>query len=125
MGYTNGFIKTMKQFNEYNELVEGKFGSVYNIKDIKTLADAEDPEIVISGMGTMKLSTAKQRIVEIYKDLFRDALQSLKNKSDFAENQLSIVQGRLTSFVGAVADVEVEMRKPQYKRKLTMLKKKK
>jgi len=31
----------------------------------------------------------------------------------------------LTSFVGAVADVEVEMRRPQYKRKLTMLKKKK
>ena len=115
----------MKQFNEYNELVEGKFGSIYDMKDIKTLADAEDPEIVISGMGTMKLSTAKQRIAEIYKDLFRDALQSSKNKSDFAENQLSIVQGRLTSFVGAVADVEVEMRRPQYKRKLTTLKKKK
>ena len=114
----------MKEFNEYNELVEGKFGSIYDMKDIKTLADAEDPEIVISGMGTMKLSTAKQRIVEIYKDLFRDALQSSKNKSDFAEKQLSIVQGRLTSFVGAVADVEVEMRRPQYKRKLTMLKKK-
>ena len=57
----------MKQFNEYNELVEGKFGSIYDMKDIKTLADAEDPEIVISGMGTMKLSTKNKGLLKYTK----------------------------------------------------------
>jgi len=114
----------MKEFNEYNELVEGKFGGIYDMKDIKTLADGEDPEILIKGMGRMKLSQTKQRIVEIYKDLFRDALRSSKDKSEFAEKQFSTIENRLMTFVGAVADVEVEMRKPQYKRKMTMLKKK-
>ena len=44
--------------------------------------------------------------------------------AEFGEDHLYKIQNQLIYFVGALADVEKEMKSSQYKRKLTILKKK-
>jgi len=116
----------MKQFNEYNELVEAtKYGAIYEPQNIKTYADALDPEVLIKGVGRLLLSQVKRRIAEILKGMESDAKVSMRSPDlQVGEEMLGKIEKRLIYFVGALADVEVEMRRPQYKRKLTTLKKK-
>ena len=121
----------MKKFNEYtqSQLTEAKYGAIYEPKNIKTYEDALDPEVLIRGIGRLLLSQIKRNILDKYKELALDMRLSTNPASagkgaEFGEDHLYKIQNQLIYFVGALADVEKEMKSSQYKRKLTILKKK-
>ena len=119
----------MKKFNEYTQLTEAKYGAIYEPKNIKTYEDALDPEVLIRGIGRLLLSQIKRNILDKYKELALDMRLSTNPASagkgaEFGEDHLYKIQNQLIYFVGALADVEKEMKSSQYKRKLTILKKK-
>ena len=121
----------MKKFNEYtqSQLTEAKYGAIYEPKNIKTYEDALDPEVLIKGVGRLLLSQIKRNILDKYKELALDMRLSTNPASagkgaEFGEDHLYKIQNQLIYFVGALADAEKEMNSSQYKRKLTMLKKK-
>tara|TARA_R100000951_G_scaffold90614_1_gene78928 strand:- start:40 stop:408 length:369 start_codon:yes stop_codon:yes gene_type:complete len=121
----------MKKFNEYtqSQLTEAKYGAIYEPKNIKTYEDALDPEVLIKGMGRLLLSQIKRKILDKYKELELDMRLSANPASvgkghEYGQDHLNKIQNNLIYFVGALADAEKEMNSSQYKRKLTMLKKK-
>ena len=60
----------MKKFNEYNEITEGREAYIFDTKH-KTLEDAEDPEVQISGWGRMLLSQYKAQFVRASEDFLK------------------------------------------------------
>ena len=121
----------MKKFNEYTKstLTEAKYGAIYEPKNIKTYEDALDPEVLIKGIGRLSLSQIKRNILDKYKELAVDMRLSTNPASagkgeEYGADHLYKIQNKLIYFVGALADVEKEMKSSQYKRKLTILKKK-
>jgi hypothetical protein len=121
----------MKKFNEYtqSQLTEAKYGAIYEPKNIKTYEDALDPEVLIKGVGRLLLSQIKRNILDKYKELALDMRLSTNPASagkgaEYGADHLNKIQNKLIYFVGALADAEKEMNSSQYKRKLTMLKKK-
>jgi len=115
----------MRNFKEFNELTEvAKYGSI-DMKSVKTYEDALDPEVYTFGMGTYPLSMLKRRIADILKDMEDDMRLSIKNdKFTYGEQIQDKIDKRLKYFIGALADVEKQMKSPQYKRRTTMLKNK-
>ena len=115
----------MRNFKEFNQLTEVvKYGSI-DTKSIKTYEDALDPEVYVFGMATYSLSIIKRRIAEILEDMADDMRTSMKNdKLQYGEQIQDKIDKRLKYFIGALADVEKQMKSPQYKRRTTMLKNK-
>ena len=115
----------MRKFKEFNQLTEAvKYGSI-DMKSVKTYEDALDPEVYTFGMGTYPLSMLKTRIAEILEDMADDMRTSMKNdKLQYGEQIQDKIDKRLKYFIGALADVEKQMKTPQYKRRTTMLKNK-
>ena len=85
----------------------------------------EDPTVIITGFGTMLLSQLKH---DVYRKL-NDLAQRTK-KGDFDMAIYQIVQGEgkfsqvLPHKLQAIADVEKQMSTRQWKRRITMYKKK-
>ena len=115
----------MRNFKEFNQLTEvAKYGSI-DTKSIKTYEDALDPEVYVFGMATYSLSIIKRRIAEILEDMADDMRTSMKNdKLQYGEQIQDKIDKRLKYFIGALADVEKQMKSSQYKRRTTMLKNK-
>ena len=119
----------MRNFKEFNELTEAaKYGSI-DMKSVKTYEDALDPEVLVKGIGRLSLSQIKRNILDKYKELAVDMRLSTNPASagkgeEYGADHLYKIQNKLIYFVGALADVEKEMKSSQYKRKLTILKKK-
>ena len=115
----------MRNFKEFNQLTEvAKYGSI-DMESVKTYEDALDPEVYVFGMATYSLSIIKRRIAEILEDMADDMRTSMKNdKLQYGEQIQNEIDKRLKYFIGALADVEKQMKTSQYKRKLTMLKNK-
>ena len=115
----------MRNFKEFNQLTEAaKYGSI-DMESVKTYEDALDPEVYVFGMATYTLSIVKRRIAEILEDMEDDMRLSMKNdKFTYGEQIQDTIDKRLKYFIGALADVEKQMKTPQYKRRTTMLKNK-
>ena len=99
-----------------------------NAKTLDFSEDVNDPTVQIFGYGTMKLSTLKK---DIQKDVMRFAEQIGRIESTKLLAMLTDVKGKFSSnmYVAfklqALADVEEFMKRPDVKRKITMIKKKK
>ena len=115
----------MRNFKEFNQLTEAaKYGSI-DMESVKTYEDALDPEVYVFGMATYTLSIVKRRIAEILEDMEDDMRLSMKNdKFAYGEQIQDKIDKKLKYFIGALADVEKQMKTPQYKRRTTMLKNK-
>ena len=115
----------MRNFKEFNQLTEAaKYGSI-DMESVKTYEDALDPEVYVFGMATYSLSIIKRRIADILKDMEDDMRTSMKNdKLQYGEQIQNTIEKKLKYLVGALADVEKQMKSSQYKRRTTMLKNK-
>ena len=115
----------MRNFKEFNQLTEAaKYGGI-DMKSVKTYEDALDPEVYVFGMATYSLSIIKRRIAEILEDMADDMRTSMKNdKLQYGEQIQNTIEKKLKYFIGALADVEKQMKTSQYKRRTTMLKNK-
>ena len=104
----------MKKFKEYVKITEAREAYIFNTKP-KTLKDAEDPEIQISGWGRMLLSQYKKQLVRASEDFVKWA----------KGGDLDWIENKLNSYVGMVEglrNIEAQMKKPAWKKKITMLK---
>jgi hypothetical protein len=99
-----------------------------NAKTLDFSEDVNDPTVQLFGYGTMKVSTLKK---DIQKDVMRFAEQIGKIESTKLLAMLTDVKGKFSSNMyiafklQALADVEEFMKRPDIKRKITMIKKKK
>lgn len=99
-----------------------------NAKSLDFSEDVNDPSVHLFGYGTMRVSTLK-------KDVKRDALR-LSEMIGMVEStklvaMLSDIKGKFSSNMylafklQALADIEEFMKRPDVKRKITLIKKKK
>lgn len=99
-----------------------------NAKTLDFSGDVNDPTVQLFGYGTMKVSTLKK---DIQRDVIRFAEQIGKIESTKLLAMLTDVKGKFSSNMyiafklQALADVEEFMNRPDIKRKITMIKKKK
>ena len=104
----------MKNFTEYTKITEAREAYIFNTKP-QTSKEAEDPEIQISGWGRMLLSQYKKQLVRASEDFVKWA----------KGNDLEWIENKLSSYVGMVEglrNIESQMAKPAWKKKITMLK---
>ena len=115
----------MRNFKEFNQLTEvAKYGGI-DMESVKTYEDALDPEVYVFGMATYTLSIIKRRIAEILKGMESDMKLSMRSSNHtYGEQIQDKIDKRLKYFIGALADVEKQMKTSQYKRRTTMLKNK-
>ena len=106
-------------------LTEGKVGSIYNMK--KQIADGtfepDNPEVLIKGFGRLPLKDLEKKVARDLTDLSKRArkggesnfkgILNLLTKNDYVVDQTQ-----------AVVDVYKEMSSSQYKRAVTIYKKK-
>jgi|TARA_B110000285_G_scaffold219911_1_gene271078 hypothetical protein len=97
----------------FKELTEVK-GEIYDTKP-QTHADAIDPEVLIQGFGRLRYTQLRDKV-----------LQTLERMSKMAKSgswdSIDYTMANLHTFLAAVKDVEKEMAKPQWKKKITQLK---
>jgi hypothetical protein len=99
-----------------------------NAKTLDFTEDFNDPTVQIFGYGSMKLSTLKK---DIQKDVMRFAEQIGRIESTKLLAILTDIKGKFSSNMyiafklQALADVEEFMKRPDVKRKITMIKKRK
>ena len=115
------------QVNEYgrksSDLVgtsKNSFGHIYNMKeDMKTgKFDPKNPSIHIQGFGVWSLKTLEKSIA-------RDLKDCISRGAEWAAQKLYMKHSTTESKIKAANDVYKQMETPQYKRAVTMYKRKK
>ena len=109
-------MDNMKNFTQLKEQVlEEKVGTIYD-KTPNTLEDAENPEVLISGFGRLRLN-------QVYEVIQKNisALSKLSESKNY--DGMKSTMKTLNLFMESADAVEKEMNTSQYKRKLTMLRK--
>jgi hypothetical protein len=105
----------MKSYKEYNTIVaEARDAYIWDTKP-KTLEDAEDPEIQISGFPRMGLSQYKAQFVRATEDFLTWAKDG---DYEYIENKMKSYHGMMEG----IQEIEKQMAKPAWKKKITMLK---
>ena len=104
----------MKKFKEYVKITEAREAYIWDTKP-KTLKDAEDPEIQVSGFPRMLLSQYKAQFVRASEDFLKWAKGG---DYEWIENKMSSYHGLLEG----IQEIEKQMKKPAWKKKITMLK---
>ena len=104
----------MKKFKEYVKITEARDAYIWDTKP-KTLKDAEDPEIQVSGFPRMLLSQYKAQFVRASEDFLKWAKGG---DYEWIENKMSSYHGLLEG----IQEIEKQMKKPAWKKKITMLK---
>ena len=104
----------MKKFKEYVKITEARDAYIWDTKP-KTLKDAEDPEIQVSGFPRMLLSQYKAQFVRASEDFVKWAKGG---DYEWIENKMSSYHGLLEG----IQEIEKQMSKPAWKKKITMLK---
>ena len=82
----------------------------------------EDPEVQVFGVGVWKLSALKKNVEKKISDL---ASKAKHGDFEWTHKQITDEKSILRHMVQAIIDVETELKTPQMKRKITLLKKKK
>jgi len=100
-------MKTYKQLTE-------KRAEIWDTKP-KTSKDAEDPEVYIQGWGRLLFSQMKSQCVRALKEV-HDWAKS--GDFDIVENKMENING----MIEGIREIENEMAKPTWKRKITTLK---
>ena len=104
----------MKKFKEYTKITEGREAYIFDTKP-KTLKDAEDPEIQVSGFPRMLLSQYRAQFVRASQDFLKWA----KGEDyEYIENKMSSYHGLLEG----IQEIEKQMSKSAWKKKITVLK---
>ena len=120
----------MKKFKEHlEEKVTQDFARIYEPKGIKDIKTYENPAINISGMGTYDLETITNMITRKLLELAKEARTLEKDAKKDAKffrynsyrSMQSKIENNLKYFIGAMADVESQMRTPVMKAKGTRL----
>ena len=106
----------MKTYKELKNVLEAREAYIWDTKP-KKLKDAEDPEVQISGWGRMLLSQYKSQLVRASEDFVKWAKGG---DYDYIENKMSSYHGMLEG----IQEIEKQMSKPAWKKKITMLKRK-
>ena len=106
----------MKTFKELKNILEAREASIWDTKP-KTLKDAEDPEIQVSGFPRMLLSQYRAMFVRASQDFLKWAKGG---DYEYIENKMSSYHGLLEG----IQEIEKQMSKPAWKKKITMLKRK-
>ena len=105
----------MKSYKEYHSIIkEARDAYIFDTKP-KTLKDAEDPEVQISGWGRMLLSQYRAQFVRASEDFLKWAKGG---DYEWIENKMSSYHGMLEG----IHEIEKQMSKPAWKKKITMLK---
>ena len=104
----------MKTLKELRKILEAREAYIWDTKP-KKLKDAEDPEVQISGWGRMLLSQYKSQLVRASEDFVKWAKGG---DYDYIENKMSSYHGMLEG----IQEIEKQMKKPAWKKKITMLK---
>ena len=104
----------IKKFKEYVKITEAREAYIWDTKP-KTLKDAEDPEVQISGWGRMLLSQYKKQLVRASEEFLKWAKGG---DYEWIENKMSSYHGMLEG----IQEIEKLMAKPAWKKKITMLK---
>ena len=104
----------VKDFKEYTKITEGRDAYIFDTKP-KTLKDAEDPEIQVSGFPRMLLSQYKAQFVRASEDFVKWAKGG---DYEWIENKMSSYHGMMEG----IQEIEKQMAKPAWKKKITMLK---
>jgi len=100
----------------FKEMMEASRASIYDTKP-KTTKDAEDPEVYIHGWGRLQFSQMKNQAVRAIEDIHKWAKSG---DFDIVQNKMSNING----MVEGIRDIEKEMAKPAWKKKITILKRK-
>ena len=107
----------MKKYREFKKnVLEAREANIWDMKP-KTLKDAEDPEIQISGWGRMLLSQYRAQFVRASEDFVKWAKGG---DYEYIENKMSSYHGMLEG----IQNIEAQMAKPAWKKKITLLKRK-
>jgi|TARA_Y100000310_G_scaffold20414_2_gene19856 hypothetical protein len=106
----------MKKFKDFNKMIikEGREAYIWDTKP-KTLKDAEDPEIQVSGFARMLLSQYRTQFVRASEDFVKWAKGG---DYEYIESKMSSYHGLLEG----IQEIENQMSKPAWKKKITMLK---
>ena len=104
----------VKPFAEYEKLSEARGAYIWNTKP-KTLEDAEDPEIMTQGFGRLGLSQIKDKLVYGSK-------QFVKWAEDGNYESIDSYMSSYHNLLETLQEIEKEMKKPPWKKKITMLK---
>ena len=104
----------MRNFKNFDNITEARDAYIWDTNP-KTLEDAEDPEVQITGWARMLLSQYKAQFVRASEDFVKWA----KGESyEYIEDKMSSYHGMLEG----IQNIEGQMNKPAWKKKITMLK---
>ena len=104
----------MKKFKEYVKISEARGAYIWDTKP-KTLEDAEDPEIMTQGFGRLGLSQIKDKLVYGSK-------QFVKWAEDGNYESIDSYMSSYHNLLETLQEIEKEMKKPAWKKKITTLK---
>ena len=99
---------------------KGKFGTIYNMKDEMKSGkfDPKNPSINIQGFGVWKLKTLEKSIA-------RDLRECINRGAEYAAKAIYRKYSTIEAKIKAADDVYKQMDSSQYKRAVTMWKRKK
>jgi len=104
----------MRKFKNFDNITEARDAYIWDTKP-KTLEDAEDPEIMTNGFGRLGFSQLKDKLIKASKqftDWAKDGnYDSINSYMSTYHNMLETLQV-----------IEKEMKKPAWKKKITVLK---
>ena len=104
----------MKKFKEYTQITEARDAYIWDTKP-KTLEDAEDPEVMTNGFGRIAFSQIKDKLVYGSK-------QFVKWAQDGNYESINSYMSSYHNLLETLQVIEKEMKKPAWKKKITMLK---
>jgi hypothetical protein len=104
----------MRKFKNFDNITEARDAYIWDTKP-KTLEDAEDPEIMTNGFGRLGFSQLQAQFVRASEDF---AKWAKGGDYEWIENNMSSYHNMLET----LQVIEKEMKKPAWKKKITMLK---
>ena len=105
----------MKSFKQIRQLLnEGEFGDLSDKKNF----DPANPDVLVRGVGIYKMSSLKKNIVTKLEDIVERATDGDQFR---LISELLSEKGILLHLIKAVNDVEAQLRLPEFKRKITLM----
>ena len=104
----------MRDFKNFDNITEARDAYIWDTNP-KTLEDAEDPEVMTSGFGRLGFSQIKDKLVYGSK-------QFVKWAEDCNYESINSYMSSYHNLLETIQVIEKEMKKPAWKKKITMLK---
>jgi len=104
----------MRNFKNFDNITEARVAYIWDTNP-KTLEDAEDPEVMTSGFGRLGFSQIKDKLVY-------GSEQFVKWAKDGNYESINSYMSSYHNLLETLQVIEKEMKKPAWKKKITMLK---